>query len=524
VTGETATDPDEDYASVLASILDASTEYSIIATQLDGTILLWNPGARRMYGYDPHEVVGRNLRLLYPQDERSVSELEGMFTKALEQGQWEGIATRLRKGGRPFPAQIVLTVRRDHRRRPIGFLSISKDLSNEEELARRLRESEAHNRGLIESAVDGLLTIDLDGRLTDVNKEMERLVGVGRDELLGHRFSEFVVPSSAGEEAVRQILEDGRIKDYDMRLRRPNGEFAYVSFNATIIREGPDRRTGIIGTLRDVAEGRRLREQLELRNRELEVQNERVKQANRLKSEFLAAMSHELRTPLNSIIGFSDFLLTDEDHPLSDVQREYLTDILNSGNHLLSLINDVLDLAKVESGKLELNPMPFAAPAAVEAVCSSLRPQLLERELELKTDVAPEIDRIVLDELRFKQILYNLLSNAVKFTPTGGRITLSLAPSPPARLRIRVDDTGIGIPPKDLDRIFREFEQLDSGTARKYSGTGLGLPLTQKLVKAMGGTIGVESAVARGSTFIVDLPLVRPPLPERSAAEEGAKA
>ncbi|MGA8302241.1 MAG: ATP-binding protein [Thermoplasmata archaeon] len=524
MTDEKPASPDVEYASVLSSILDASTAYSIIATQLDGTILLWNAGARRIYEYEPGEAVGQNIRFLYPEADLAAGRVEEMFRAALERGQAEAIVTRLRKGKKPFSARIVLNVRRDRRGRPIGYLSISQDLTGEEELTRRLQESEAHNRGLIESAIDGLLMTDLEGRLTDVNKGMERLAGVPREALLGHRFSEFTAPTASGEEAIRHVFEDGRLKDFDMSLKRPDGELASVSFNATIIREGPDRRTGIIGTLRDVAEGRRLREQLVLRNRELEVQNRQVEQANRLKSEFLASMSHELRTPLNSIIGFSDFLLTDEVNRLSDVQREYLTEILNSGNHLLSLINDVLDLAKVESGKLEINPQLFSAPGAVEAVCSSLRPQLNERGLELKTDISSEIDRIVLDELRFKQVLYNLLSNAVKFTPQGGRIVLTVAPTDASRFLVEVQDSGIGIPTKDLARIFREFEQLDGGAARKYSGTGLGLPLTQKLVLAMGGSISVASELGKGSTFTVRLPLARPNLPTRPTADERVRA
>jgi PAS domain S-box-containing protein len=524
VTDEKSASPDVEYASVLSTILDASTAYSIIATQLDGTILLWNAGARRIYEYEPREALGQNIRFLYPAAEVASGRVDEMLRAALERGQYEGIVTRVRKGQKPFSARVVLNVRRDRQGHPIGYLSISQDLTEEEEMSRRLQESEAHNRGLIESASDGLLTTDLEGRLTDVNKEMEHLAGVPREELLGHRFSEFSAPTAIGEEAIRRVLDDGRIKDFDMRLQRPNGEVADVSFNATIIREGPDRRTGIIGTLRDVAEGRRLREQLELRNSELEVQNRQVELANRLKSEFLASMSHELRTPLNSIIGFSDFLLTDQVNQLSDVQREYLTDILNSGNHLLSLINDILDLAKVESGKLELKPQLFSVPGAVDAVCSSLRPQLNERGLELKTELSPEIDRVLLDELRFKQILYNLLSNAVKFTPHGGRILVTVAIPDAAQFLVKVQDTGIGIPAKDLSRIFREFEQLDSGTARKYSGTGLGLPLTQKLVLAMGGSITVASEVGKGSTFTVRVPLTAPNLPTASTADERVRA
>jgi PAS domain S-box-containing protein len=517
-----ADDQDADYASVLTSILDASTEYSIVATQLDGTFLLWNEGARRIYGYDGPEVMGQNIRILHRPEDVASGKVDEIFATALKRGRWEGVSIRVRKGGQVLPTRVVATVRRDRHGRPIGYLSISKDISEEIRLNQRLEESEAYNRGLIESTIDGLLMTNLEGRITDVNKEMEILSGTSREELLGRSFRELVTTPSAIDEAIRRVLLDGRVKDLELKLRRPNGELVDISYNATIPREGKERLAGIITSIRDVAGSKRLREQLEMRNRELEIQNERVQEANRMKSEFLASMSNELRTPLNSIIGFSDFLLTSGDDRLAPDQREYLTDILNSGNHLLSLINDVLDLAKVESGKLDLHPVVFSLTDAIEEVCSSLRPQLQEHDLGLRTHVAPEIDRVILDVVRFKQILYNLLSNAVKFTAKGGRVEVIVAPAGGNGFLVSVTDTGIGIPAKDLSRIFREFEQLDTGTARRYSGTGLGLPVTQKLVDLMGGTIAVESEVGIGSTFTVRLPWTRLSEPARASPKQGA--
>ena len=521
MTKDPPDDRDAEYESVLAGILDASTEYSIVATQLDGTFLLWNEGARRIYGYEAPEVLGQNIRLLSRPEDIASGTVDEILATALKLGRWEGLAFRVRKTGEALPTRIVLTVRRDRQGRPIGFLSISKDISEEVRLDQRLKDSEAYNRALIESAVDGMFTTSLDGRIMDVNKEMELLSGTPREELIGKRLRDLITPPSAAEEATQRVLETGRVRDFEVKLRRPTGELVDISYNATILREGKDLLTRIIATVRDVAESKRLREQLEMRNRELEIQNERVQQSNRMKSEFLANMSHELRTPLNSIIGFSDFLLTADDGRLAADQREYLTDILNSGNHLLSLINDILDLAKVESGKLDLKPVPFAIADAVEEVCSSLRPQLVERALQLQTEISPDVDRVVLDLLRFKQILYNLLSNAVKFTPNGGRVDVSVQPTGGVRFLLAVRDTGIGIPAKDLGRIFREFEQLDSGVARKYSGTGLGLPVTQKLVDLMGGTISVQSEVGAGSTFSVRLPLVRASVVAHRTSEAG---
>jgi PAS domain S-box-containing protein len=357
-----------------------------------------------------------------------------------------------------------------------------------------------------------------------VNKRMELVTGVAREDLIGQPFRTFVDPPSSADEALLRVLVENHVTDLELSVRQADGGLRDYAFNASTLGEDPAGIRGYIATVRDVTEQKHLRDVLEERNRLLEIQNERVLEANRLKSEFLASMSHELRTPLNSIIGFSDFLLTNEDGRLAPDQREYLTDILNSGNHLLSLINDILDLAKVESGKLELSPASVVLREEVDGVCSSLRPQFMERQLDLTVEVHLPVERVVLDPVRFKQILYNLLSNAVKFTPSGGRVDVAIGSSGPSTFTLRVSDSGIGIPAKDFPRIFREFEQVDSGPSRRYSGTGLGLPLTQKFVNLMGGTISVTSRVGEGTTFTVRLPLVPGPAPSVVAAPEGVRA
>lgn len=251
-----------------------------------------------------------------------------------------------------------------------------------------------------------------------------------------------------------------------------------------------------------------VQESLEERVRELEIKVDHITEASHRKNDFLANMSHELRTPLTSIIGFSDFLLTSPEGSLSPDLREYLTYILKSGEHLLLLINSILDLAKVESGKLDLSPAPVCIRDAVHEVCSTLLPQFAERRLALHSEVDVGVDRLILDPVKLKQILYNLVSNAIKFTPPGGRVDISITRDGDARLVLRVRDTGIGMAAKDIPRIFRPFEQLDGGPGKLYPGTGLGLSLTQKLVDLMEGSIGVTSEVGVGSTFIVHLPFV----------------
>ncbi len=263
-----------------------------------------------------------------------------------------------------------------------------------------------------------------------------------------------------------------------------------------------------------------LEDRVRERTQELTVANQQLEVASRHKSEFLANMSHEFRTPLNSIIGFSDILRDPAFGPLTDKQARFIQNILTSGEHLLSLINDLLDLSKVEAGKIELRPEPFECREAVCAAVTEIQPQADLKQLELmsQTDEAPS--RIVADPIRFKQILLNLLSNAVKFTPEGGRITVTVRTVPGARrqeagggedgdfVEIAVTDTGIGIKSDDLPRLFQEFTRLDAAIVRHTKGTGLGLALTKRLVELHGGEIVAASdGEGRGSTFTVRLPI-----------------
>jgi signal transduction histidine kinase len=258
----------------------------------------------------------------------------------------------------------------------------------------------------------------------------------------------------------------------------------------------------------DITERKRFEHALQQTNMELEHARLMAEQANRAKSEFLSGMSHELRTPLNGIIGFTEFLIDEKPGPLRPKQKEYLGDVLNSGRHLLQLINDVLDLAKVEAGKMELHLETFPVRKAVEEVTAVIQGIASKKQISITIEVGPDLDAVTLDQQKFKQILYNLLSNAVKFSDDRGRISIRASRLDPQQLQVEVRDSGIGIKAEDIHRLFSEFEQLDSGPARRFEGTGLGLALTKKIVEFQNGRIRVESQPGLGSAFTVLLPLI----------------
>ena len=248
--------------------------------------------------------------------------------------------------------------------------------------------------------------------------------------------------------------------------------------------------------------------QLEQVNDVLHEQNREVQQANRLKSEFLANMSHELRTPLNGIIGFSQLMHDGKVGPVSSNHKEYLGDILISAKHLLQLINDVLDLAKVESGKMEFRPETVSLTKVIGEVRQILQALLASKRLAVEVEVSPAVEQLIIDPARLKQVLYNYLSNAIKFTPEAGRITVRGLAEGDDSFRLEVEDTGIGIKEQEIGKLFVEFQQLDNTCGKKYSGTGLGLALTKRLVEAQGGHVGVSSVAGQGSTFFAVLPRV----------------
>jgi PAS domain S-box-containing protein len=373
-----------------------------------------------------------------------------------------------------------------------------------------LHDSEARKAAIFDSALDSIISIDHQGRIIEFNPQAEKTFGYTRDEVVGQNLDELIIPPSLRarhREALARYVATGKGTVVGRRIEisgmRSDGSEFPVELSLTSI---PSKTQPMFTAyLRDLTEQKRQEELLQ-RGRELEEQSLRIQEANRLKSEFLANMSHELRTPLNAVIGFAEVLIDGKAGALNQDQREYLNDILTSGQHLLQLINDVLDLAKIEAGRMELYPEAFSIKTVADEVCTIMRQIAAKRYITIALEAPPAEDTVNLDLRKFKQVLYNLLSNAVKFSHEEGVVKLRIAFAAEEQLEIQVKDSGIGIKADDLPRIFREFEQLESGASRRFPGTGLGLALSKKIVELHNGTISVQSEFGQGSTFNITMP------------------
>jgi len=536
----------------LQSAIFNSANFSSIATDARGVIQIFNVGAERMLGYtaaevmnkitpadisDPQEVIARAKALSVELGTPITPGFEALVFKASRGIEDIYELTYIRKDRSRFPAVVSVTALRDPQDAIIGYLLIGTDNTArkqvEEErskLDQRLRDQQFYTRSLIESNIDALMTTDPRGIITDVNKQMEALTGCTRDELIGAPFKNYFTDSDRAEAGISRVLNEGKVTNYELTARARNGTLTVVSYNATTFHDRDGSLQGVFAAARDVTVLKRFEHALQQKNAELE-------EASRMKSEFLANMSHELRTPLNAIMGFSEVLRDGLMGVMTDQQRGFIGNIFSSGQHLLALINDILDLSKVEAGKMTLDLEPVQVSSLLGNSLSIIREQAVTRRIRLGMDAAEELGSVQTDPRKVKQIVYNLLSNAVKFTHEGGQVTLRAGRVPRAEvgqpsgswpgrsfpladnefaefLKISVTDSGIGISPEGLKHLFKPFSQIDSGLARQYEGTGLGLAMVKLLAELHGGAVAVESAVGEGSCFTVWLPLRAP--------EEGA--
>ena len=503
-------------AGALQSAIFNSANFSSIATDEKGVIQIFNVGAERMLGYtapevlnkitpadisDPQEVIARAKALSAELGTTITPGFEALVFKASRGIEDIYELTYIRKDGSRFPAMVSVTALRDAQGGIIGYLLIGTDntarIQVEAErmlLDQRVRDQQFYTRSLIESNIDALIATDPRGIITDVNKQMEALTGCTRDELIGAPFKDYFTNPERAEAAIKLVLGEGKVTDYELTARARDGKETVVSYNATTFHDRDRKLQGVFAAARDVTERKRYEQSLQ--------------QANRAKSVFLANMSHEIRTPMNAILGFSQLMLRDQD--LTPRQCQYLGTINRSGEHLLALINDILEMSKIEAGRTTLNPSTFDLPVLLKDLEMMFRVRTDEKKLSFSVEMIGDVPQyIVTDINKLRQVFINVLGNAVKFTEQGGiglRVRADREGATGPFLRVEIEDTGPGISPDDQDKLFRHFEQTKTGQ-QAGTGTGLGLAISREFVRLMGGAITVNSQVGKGSVFVIHLPL-----------------
>jgi PAS domain S-box-containing protein len=470
----------------------AAAPLAILTADRRGRLVDWNPAAEAMFGWRADEVIGKEIPIV-PRAERV--RFRAQFRDTLSGKVYFGMERRrLRKDGRLIDVRISTAPRHDAAGKTCGAVAICADITEQVEATRFIEI-------MLGATLEGVMILDGRGKLIEVNDSMCRMVGYGRDELLTLSLGDLEATQSPEKmNAVgRKVRKQGSDR-FETAFRRHDGSLVDLDVTATFAEIGGGR---FFTSLRDITDRKRA-------DRELHQAKEQAEQASRAKSEFLANMSHELRTPLNAINGFSEMLAREMYGPLGDERyREYAGDINRSGRHLLSVINDILDLSKIEAGRYQLDERPVDVPRTVEEAIRLVRPRLLEGSLHLSRRIARDLPALNADERSVRQILINLLSNATKFTPRGGRIQVRARLNRVGEFELAVSDTGIGMRPTDIPLALEPFRQLDNVMSRKFAGTGLGLPLVQSLAELHGGRLEIESQPEHGTRVTVAFPRTR---------------
>ena len=531
-------------AGALQNAIFNSANFSSIATDEKGVIQIFNVGAERMLGYaaadvmnkitpadisDPQEVIARAKALSAELATPIAPGFEALVFKASRGIEDIYELTYIRKDGSRFPAIVSVTALRDAQNAIIGYLLIGTDNTarkqieaEQKQLAQRLRDQQFYTRSLFESNIDAIMPTDPSGIITDVNKQMEVLTGCTRDELIGAPFKNYFTDPDRAETSIKLVLSEKKVTNYELTVRARDGKETVVSYNATTFYDRDRRLQGVFAAARDVTERKRFEQALQESNVELESAKSAAEKANLAKSDFLSSMSHELRSPLNAILGFAQLMESASPSPTAS-QAASIAQILQAGWHLLKLINEILDLAVIESGKVSLSLEPVSLAEVMSECQAMMEPEAQQRGIRM---TFPRFDDSVFvwaDRTRLKQIVINLLSNAIKYNKEQGTVVVDCTVISPERTRISVKDTGAGLTPEKLAQLFQPFNRLGQ-EASGVAGTGIGLVVTKQLAELMEGVLGVESTVGMGSEFWVELLSTAAPEPAVGGAEPAEQA
>ena len=492
----------------LQHVLNAASLVSVISTDKEGVITVFNAGAERMLGYSASEIVGHHTpALIHLESEvvsrgRELSEefgrpIEGFdvfITKALEEGYEEREWTYIRKDGEHIQVNLGVTSIKDDDSEIVGFLGIATDITERKIAEKKLAESEERNHFFLDNVKEGVL-LSHQGKIIDVSDVWLDMFNEERANVIGESPLNFVAPYD--RDYVQDTIKSGNPEPYEAELQRKDGSTFPALLRGRAVQFGG--RSVRIATVQDITRHKIAETALIAAKAEAE-------EANRAKSEFLSSMSHELRTPMNAILGFSQMLALNTEEPLTETQKTCVEEITNGGHHLLHLINEVLDLTKIEAGKMELS-ITDVRPSQILHDCLTLVTGMAQdRQIEIIVGKGLEnAPFIKADPMRLKQSLLNLMSNAVKYNRDNGEILVDCQDRAGQILRLSVTDTGVGIPQNKLEELFEPFNRLKA-EGSQIEGTGIGLSITKRLIEMMGGQIGIDTEVGKGSTFWIDLP------------------
>ena len=466
---------------------------------VSSNILECNQTLADVIGRSKEEIVGNSFLELYASE--SIDAAQQTSQSFVETGEVIRQERTLRRAdGSTIDVLLQATPMRDATGKIVASRSTWRDVTKQKEAERALASQEALYRTLIEAAPQVIWVADADGQVALLNKAWHEFSGRTDAESLGTRWAEALHPEDLPDVLAKweRAYTHGETYSGECRFQAKDGSYETFIFIGTPVRDDSGKIINWVGINTNIAD----RVQAEIA---LQEAKDAAEYANRAKSEFLATMSHELRTPLNAIIGFSEILRDEILGAINDEQKELILDVHTSGNHLLSMINDILDLSKIEAGKMDLQLETFSVKEAVTEVNTIVNALANRKQIQLSLELNQDV-WIEADKIKFKQILYNLLSNAVKFTDERGKVTTKFEVSGSALLG-SVTDTGVGISAQDRAKLFQPFTQLDASSTRAHSGTGLGLALTNRLIQLHGGKIWVDSAIDEGSTFSFTFPL-----------------
>lgn len=494
-------------------LVENVTDYAIVMLSPTGEVASWSEGAERILGYTEAQILGRHFSVLSPRDEVEEGKPDFALRAAIRDGRWEDVSWRVRGDGSRLWGSVVLTAVVDEAGRLVGVGQIIRDLTERREVAQQYEESRQRYRSLFEYNPDAICSFDLEGTLRSANPAAEALCGCPAEELVGTRFAELFAPEDAERAGGHfRRAAAGEPQQLEMGVAHRGGHRVEARLTVfPIVVHG--EILGVYAIAEDITGRKRAEAEREVLLARERVARETAEAASRAKSSFLSVMSHELKTPLNVITGYADILYDREAGPLTPAQERHLGRIRDTTRQLRGMIDQVLSFARVEWGRQETQAETVDLAALIRDAATTVEPLAQERGLAFRLECPDETWVRETDPTLARQVLFNLLSNACKFTERG-EVCLLTERDGDGVVTVRVCDTGIGIRPEHLERIWEPFWQAEESLTRRNEGAGLGLGITRHLVALLGWEIRVESTHGEGSTFTLRVP---PPAPRRPA-------